>query len=395
VSKAQCTCPIGLGEACGHITGVLYQLAKYKMLGTASIPEDVAKTSQPQTWHQPRGQKIGPQDVHDLELRGYNATTEGQAPKCIKSTLYNPIRTELPALSVLADKLIKVDPKILAIPALQLQSTPLENTKFGLFPRGSAISYQQKLATDCSIDIYDGVSFPLLPVENVMINNMTVVLDCNKSTKFKELFLSRHEIHAFEEKTRLQSNAPLWHKLRLHRITASKIGSIYSRRENFGVLATQLCKQGVTTAAMKQGLLSEPIAADAYKGILNNAINIYPCGVIISPWAPWLAASPDRKIYDPARQPAFGLLEIKCPQGGSILNVPYLQKDPNTGNLQLKRNHAYYFQIQTQLAVAGLSWCDFFVWTPNDHHVETCIFDPVCWQSIKDKVDCFFFNYFL
>jgi hypothetical protein len=43
IRKADCSCPIGLSEACGHITGLLYQLAKNKVLSLKSLPEDVAK----------------------------------------------------------------------------------------------------------------------------------------------------------------------------------------------------------------------------------------------------------------------------------------------------------------------------------------------------------------
>jgi hypothetical protein len=43
-----------LSEACGHITGLLYQIAKYKMLNLRTLPEDVAKTSQPQAYTQRR-----------------------------------------------------------------------------------------------------------------------------------------------------------------------------------------------------------------------------------------------------------------------------------------------------------------------------------------------------
>jgi len=32
--------------------------------------------------------------------------------------------------------------------------------------------------------------------------------------------------------------------------------------------------------------------------------------------------------------------------------------------LKLKATHAYYFQIQLQLAITGLKWCDFVLWSP-------------------------------
>ena len=98
------------------------------------------------------------------------------------------------------------------------------------------------------------------------------------------------------------------------------------------------------TAAMRQGLALEPVAAKAYAESLQNRVNLYPCGVVISPWSPWLAASPDRKVYFPKRFPAIGLLEIKCPKVSSVFEVPNLAKD-ETGAMKLKRNYNYYYQV--------------------------------------------------
>jgi len=32
--------------------------------------------------------------------------------------------------------------------------------------------------------------------------------------------------------------------------------------------------------------------------------------------------------------------------------------------LELKTTHSYYYQIQFQLAITGLQWCDFVLWSP-------------------------------
>ena len=112
---------------------------------------------------------------------------------------------------------------------------------------------------------------------------------------------------------------------------------------------------------MPEGLASEPVAARCHaETAQNKSVNIYPCGIIVNFWSPWLAASPDRKDYKPERYPPFGLLEIKCPQVISVLEAKYL-KNTATGPLELKRNHQYYYQVLMQLAVTGLQWCDFFV----------------------------------
>ena len=70
---------------------------------------------------------------------------------------------------------------------------------------------------------------------------------------------------------------------------------------------------------MRQGMAFEPVAAEVYAREKAYKLNLYPCGVVVSDSCPWLAASPDRKVYNPEMYTEFGLLEIKCPQVGSVL----------------------------------------------------------------------------
>ena len=395
--QASCSCPIGISGACGHVTGLLYQLAKYKILGVKALPEDIAKTSQPQTWHVPRGLKLGGLEVQDIEVRGYsrnNPMPEG-IPRAVKSTLYNPIRSEGVNWRHNFEFFSSADQRMLILPAIGLSDVPLVSSKFGLVPKGSILSYQQKMESGCLINLYGEALYPDLPRNNVMRNDLSIVLNNKQSVTMQGLLLSMEEIKRFEEQTRLQSQSALWHKVRSHRITASKIGEIYRRRKDHSTLADRLkSTRHITTAAMRQGLAFEPVAAESYARVKDYRLNLYPCGVVVNYWCPWLAASPDRKVYNPDMFPEYGLLEIKCPQVGSVLECKYLSKDQD-GSLKLKKNHPYYYQVLTQLAVTGLDWCDFFVWCNNDHHLETVYFNGDVWQNVKDKVDDFYFSYFM
>jgi hypothetical protein len=55
------------------------------------------------------------------------------------------------------------------------------------------------------------------------------------------------------------------------------------------------------TAAMRRGHICEPVAGRAYAEKFKKRINLYPCGVVVSQWSPWIAASPDRKVYNTER----------------------------------------------------------------------------------------------
>jgi YqaJ-like viral recombinase domain len=128
---------------------------------------------------------------------------------------------------------------------------------------------------------------------------------------------------------------------------------------------------------------------------MKYKVNLYLCGLVISPYSPWIAASPDRKVYCPARNPPYGLLEIKCPQNDNICDIKYLDNKLASGR-QLKRSHEYYYQVMCQLAVTGLQWCDFFVFLVNgEYHLETIAFDQQFWAEAQRKVDHFFFDHFV
>ncbi|KAK2138641.1 hypothetical protein LSH36_2687g00008, partial [Paralvinella palmiformis] len=82
---------------------------------------------------------------------------------------------------------------------------------------------------------------------------------------------------------------------------------------------------------------------------------------------PRLGASPDGFV--PCDCCGQGCMEIKC---------PYCMKDENiregknsclkkvNGVLKLKTNHPYFYQVQTQMLVSSMDYCEFIVWTDQD-----------------------------
>ena len=56
------------------------------------------------------------------------------------------------------------------------------------------------------------------------------------------------------------------------------------------------------------------------------------------------------------------------------------------GHCKLKRNHAYFAQVQGQMGVSGASWCDFIVYTKKGISVERIAFDPAYWAELRQKL---------
>jgi putative phage-type endonuclease len=260
--------------------------------------------------------------------------------------------------------------------------------------KGSVLSYQQ--APDALYIVnHPGIDFPSLPARNVMCPIPIVLPEC-QTTQLQKLQVTTEQVTAFEESTRLQADSSLWHRLRQSRLTASKIGTICKRRADFHKLRDQLQRSIRASSAMKKGLLREPFAAEMYATVMDNRVSLYPCGLVISPYSPWIAASPDRRVFCCDRTPPFGLLEIKCPQSTDLASVTCLTANDTKDGLKLKVSHDYYYQVQCQLAVTGLEWCDFMVYLENGElHLETISFDCEFWRVAQSKVDTFFFNFFI
>lgn len=402
--SGKCSCVAGLGGYCNHVVGLLYYLAHCKQLGFSSLPDDLTCTSMKERWSIPRERKIGNQEVQSVLVK--KPRPGANYDRYIKNTLYSPARQ----YRVLDESHYNsVEPKPLIATIAPRVNAPLQlvSTKFGHAVKGSVISYQQKLSEEYLINNYSCTSFPELPLPSAEMrfeNDVSMCLQQDKLTSLGVLSLSRQTAIEVEEKTRAQSQSGLWTMLRNKRITASKFGQVAKRKSNFDNLVRQINpSRHVVTAPMQRGLDLEPQAAFIYASkAKQNQVNLFPSGLVINPKCPWLGCTPDRKVFDLGVEEQglspFGLLEIKVVKEGAtdFENVAYLTKDNDSNVLKLKRNHDYHYQVQCQLALTGLEWCDFFSYI-NDttFFCERIMFDPIFFQTAKDRVDYFFFTYFL
>jgi len=127
---------------------------------------------------------------------------------------------------------------------------------------------------------------------------------------------------------------------------------------------------------------------------------VHKCGLVVNPSLPWLGASPDGMVKDPAEQ-SFGLLEIKCPYTYRLSTVEEACADPNffatikNDVVTLKESHKHFYQIQGQMALSKISWCDFVIYTHRNFTVERIKFNEDYWNDTEPKLTEFYFNYIL
>jgi len=91
-----------------------------------------------------------------------------------------------------------------------------------------------------------------------------------------------------------------------------------------------------------------------------------------------------------------GVLEIKCPASVKWRSLShdeccqdsgfYSELNSTTGHLKLKHNHKYYHEVQGQLALTGLEWCDFVIRTLWGISFERIYFDADHCENLKSKL---------
>ena len=323
--EGKCSCVAGVGGFYQHAIGLLFYLAHCKQLELKSLPDDLTCTSLPQRWSVPREKKICNKEIQDVLVKKPKPGANYNRYK--KSTLYSPA-TQYSLIPIESFSGYEPYPLIATV-LTSNQDLPLLQaipTKFGHAPKGSVLSYQQRLGQEYVINDYALTDYPLIPLisaEERIENNVHTCLNEVKQASFDAIQVTRDTAIELESKTVMQSDNNLWHLLRSKRITASKFGLVAKRQSNFETLVNQLNpSRRVVTADMRRGVEMEATAAIAYtRHAKQDKVNLFPAGLIINPKCPWLGSSPDRNVYDIEAETngmlPFGLLIIKVVKEGS------------------------------------------------------------------------------
>ncbi|XP_056214812.1 uncharacterized protein LOC130158243 [Falco biarmicus] len=156
----------------------------------------------------------------------------------------------------------------------------------------------------------------------------------------------------------------------------------------------------VQTPAMSWGVRNEKVAVQAYEQLKSQAegkpVRVEDCGLFIHREKKWIAASPDGIIKEAATGKALGLLEVKCPYKHRNRTVREACKDKDFclevdgDSYALKKDHAYFTQVQCQLAATGFQQADFVVHTTKETAVVPVEFDAKFWGQTVPKLEKFY-----
>ncbi|KAL0840686.1 hypothetical protein ABMA28_015880 [Loxostege sticticalis] len=212
-----------------------------------------------------------------------------------------------------------------------------------------------------------------------------------KNNFLANLTKTAEEREKIQKSTILQSECGEWMELRRSLLTASNFGRIIKRREDtscVNIVKELLYKSSHlrNVSSIKHGRDSEKIALEQLSTQINKEIK--KCGLFIDQDLPFLGATPDGLCEDQ-------IVEVKCPVTAhkvgieeAIRNkkISFWKKD-KSGELEVNKNHNWYYQVQGQLHITQRPKCIFTVWA-NEREplkVEVIQKDDIFWKTKMEK----------
>lgn len=187
-----------------------------------------------------------------------------------------------------------------------------------------------------------------------------------------------------------QRNNPMWHLIRKGRLTASNFGSVLTAKRTTPSLIKRLLGEYDISRvkAVAWGVTNEPEAVKAFQAqtnlqVVETGVWLHESGV--------LGASPDGLVGQDH------VLEIKCPytQRNQSLDDALAHKtfclEKKSGIYYLKRDHAYWHQVQGQMYLTQRMLCYFVVWTTTWCIIIEIPKDPA-WAVNLNKLTDFYFS---
>ena len=220
-----------------------------------------------------------------------------------------------------------------------------------------------------------------------------------------DLTISDTDIENIEMMTRGQSSCKEWFQYRAGRITASKLKAVCSTnidKPSVSLLKAICYAQDKTfkTAATEWGIANEKVALGKYRQSVSDHddVVVEQCGLFISTDYPFMGASPDSLVS--CQCCGKGIVEVKCPYNYRWDEVvKYVLSNDSCfsvdDEIEMNKKHSYYYQVQAQMYICDVSFCNFVVCTfPSDIpslFVKRIYRDSDFWNDCVQRA-CLFFR---
>jgi hypothetical protein len=376
-----------LGEGCTHISGLLFALE-----ANSTKQKEIPCTSKPCNWNKGGKRKKDSQEVSDIQFKKLKYGSEPCKPS-------NKKHIALPQTAA-QDFFVSLTSK--------LSSSKSCPVLFDLLPNESNNNYDinddlnvahfQEVTTSESIK-YDSDRF----IDILSTIKRETIID---EQSVMELLsnIPSYILNEIEERTKGKADNLLWKITRQKRITSSNFHDIVVRKkENVEKLVSKFIQEdnGIETPALVYGRKHEPIARRKYiafkKLKQNERVSVRECGIFICKKNGFLGASPDGLVASKSDTCREWVLEIKCPFKWRHRTIKDACRDKtfccevnNEIDIQLKKSHRYYSQVQGQMALCQCHKCDFVIYLSTDFLILEIDFDEDYWNFAESKLVDFY-----
>ena len=362
------------------------------------LPTDTSRTSQPMKWNQPPKKSILPACANDMVfVKPSHGCLEDSAR--IPRSSFDPRPTSHRTLNEEATK------KLLC----RIEKT-VPNTGLSQFWR----SHSSDLEDAPSSTLWNHVLFTQKHATTIVGEKLFVPTTPQCYEYLDKMKLDIDDIGRIEAATRDQNDSELWHALRNGRLTSSRFGEIRNRKEttNSRRLVRDIMgysKQMKTLPPqIRWGQENEQRAIKCYiedRLTVGEEMTVTPSGPHLMSNKSYLGASSDGIVLctnvDTLHR---GCVEVKCPysieKSVTIELTPteiakkfkdkfYMELGSDDG-LHLRHDHHYYAQVQGEIAILGVEWCDFVVYSNNAVIVDRVLADLEYWNELEQILEDFY-----
>jgi len=364
----------GLGQVCSHVAAVLFKVEAAVKLGFTSL----SSTSEACKWNKQFRKEIDVKPVS--EMGDLVKSGSKKAVTSVTSSSTDP----LPAAEIL----------------MSLKQCCPDAVFFTTIPK------LEDDETDTADEDEMSSFFPLITsIGNVTPSTDSTLSDDECFDAYQKL-CTVSKIQRLEVETRLQRESFLWHMHRKGRITGTTVHDILRRRENtdpenlvskiMGYSGQNLSK----IKAISWGIEKESSAVDQYRAHHTSEHKdafVIKAGFLIDKDSVFLGASADAVVVCP--DCGKGVVEVKCPyKHKDIMPLDAATSDSDfclTSDGHLKTSHKYYSQVQLQMYVHKVLYCDFVVLTEIGLCVTRVNYDANFAVDVVQKCRLFWFQYVL
>lgn len=195
---------------------------------------------------------------------------------------------------------------------------------------------------DISIPKWDGLIEQICN-DFLLFSDITESFRKNRVKKLK--YIIRKSISKFCDIPTHEQRTPEWYEFRKKNFTASDFYKIMSDKQLLSVIKKKFkphTSMSYTPWSLKKGILFEDVAIKIYENKYNSKVNDFGC--LPHPEINGLAASPDGIVIEPSSERYGNMLEIKCVLSRKLNGL--IPKE-------------YWIQMQIQMEVCNLFFCDF------------------------------------